>query len=419
MLTACTRRAATENTPAPIPVRSLRIEAPVQITAGQPLTIVVQTTPITATSPILLLAQGTFGLYPQRQVPLDGRATFNLTPQQTQYAGNVQLTAEAGASEKQVELEILPGPAVDPLLPAVGPNSIVADGHHWALVVATPRDKFWNPLLDHTAVTVQAQHPVAPGTDPTQGLEGMTIRTHHLLAWGHVFSRVRAGETQISVNSGAARNPARTMLEIPGLPVPFALSADHLSIPADGRQLIHLQSAQIMDAFGNVLDDGSSVTLLAEMGLAEMGLAEMGDVDRRSLPATTVDGRIYTTLQAPKRPGRMTVKAWVDGVASQPLELTFTPGPTVQPITVTLQSAAQAIVIVAGPLVGQLKQFIPDGTEVGFTITGPNGNVSNRSAPADYGYAALRLRRTDLVAGTYTVVAAVGTGSGQTTFQLP
>lgn len=409
LLITCTQGVATEAQQGQTPVRSLQIEAPIRIIAGQPLTITVRATPSTVTTPILLLAQGTFGLYPQHQLPVDGQAHFSLTPRQTQAAGTVQLTAEAGDIEKQLEFEIIPGSAADPILPAVGPRSIVADRRHWTMVVATPRDKFLNPLFDQTAVTLLAQHPVAPGADPAQGLEVMEMRTRHLLAWGRIVSRTRAGETQISVSSGAAHSPERTVLEVPGLPVPFALAADRLSVPADGRQLIHLQSSQIMDRFGNVLVDGSSVTLLAEMG----------DLDRRSLPATTVDGRIYATLQAPVHPGHMTVEAWIAGVASQPLQLAFTPGPAVQPIELAVQLDGQSIMIVAGPLIGQLNQFIPDGTEVRFTITGPDGHPESNSAPADYGYASLHLHRTGLVAGTYTVAVVVGTGSGQTTFQLP
>ena len=75
--------------------------------------------------------------------------------------------------------------------------------------------------------------------------------------------------------------------------------------------------------------------------------------------------------------------------------------------------------IVDGPLIGQLDQFITDGTDVSFTITGPDGHSISSNAPADYGYAALRLHRAGLVAGAYTVAVVVGTGSGQTTFQLP
>ncbi len=405
---ACAATASKTAKPAELPARDLQIEAPEQSRAGTPLQIVVRTTPLTATSPILLMAQGTFGLYPQRQMPVNGSATFTLPALQTQYAGMVQLTANDGAAKVQATLEILPGAPADPVLPLIGPRSIVADGKHWTVVVASVRDRFLNPVVDNTVVTLRVQHPLRPGADPITGYEIVETRTQHLVAWQRIYSRTQAGEMRISVDGGKAHSPERTVREVPGRPVPFALSANPLSLPADGRQLIQLQSEQIVDRFGNVLLDGSSVTVLAEMG----------DADHRSLPAITVDGRIYTTLQAPAQPGQMTVRAWIAGISSRPLQLTFTPGPAVKPIALTVQIDAQAIVLVAGPLIGQLEQFIPDGTEVTFTLKAPDGQAITSSAPADYGYATLHLHRPGMVAGNYTVTATVGTGTGQVTFQL-
>lgn len=407
-VTAC---ASASKTAKPIlsPAQTLQIEAPAQSQAGRVLLIVVHTTPLTATNPILLLAQGTFGLYPQRQTPINGRATFTLPALQTQYAGMVQLAAHDGHAEAQTELEILPGVAADPVLPLLGPRSIVADSNHWTVVVASLRDKFLNPVAENTVVTLRVQHPVPPGADPMAGLELIHTKTRHLIAWQRIYSRTRAGEMRVAVEGGSAHSPERTVREVPGMPVKFTLSATPLSAPADGRQLIQIQSEQIMDTFGNVLLDGANVTLLAEMG----------KIDRRSLPATTIDGRIYTTLQAPAQPGHMIVQAWVAGIASRPLELTFTPGPAVKPITVITQINAQEIVLVAGPLVGQLDQFIPDGTEVTFSLKTPDGKQVMSSALADYGYATLHWHRMGMIAGAYTVTVTVGTGTGQTSFQLP
>ena len=148
-------------------------------------------------------------------------------------------------------------------------------------------------------------------------------------------------------------------------------------------------------------------------------LAEIPGQDRRSLPATTVDGRIYTTIQAPSQPGTMIVQAWIAGVASAPLLIEFTPGPAVQPILVVTQKAATGMTVIAGPLVGQLGQFVPDGTAATFTITAPDGSMETVVAPADYGYARILLRQLTLLAGTYQVAVTAGTGQGVVTFVVP
>ena len=149
-----------------------------------------------------------------------------------------------------------------------------------------------------------------------------------------------------------------------------------------------------------------------------MVLATMLPDEQRSLPATTIDGRIYTALQAPSQPGTMTVQAWIAGVASQPLQLEFTPGPAVQPILVTSQKAANGVVLRAGPLVGQLGQFIPNGAAVTFTLTAPDGHIETFHAPADYGYAEITLRQRSLAAGVYQVTVTAGTGRGAVAFDV-
>ncbi|MFN8494571.1 MAG: hypothetical protein U0350_43620 [Caldilineaceae bacterium] len=391
------------------PVRSLTIHAPAQIQAGEPVTITVQVEPATAQDAILLLAQGTFGLYPQIQTPVQGIVHFQLTPLQTQFAGTVQWMARGGTVETRSTSTILPGPAADPILPLVGPRSIVADHEHWTMLLATPRDQFFNAVAEQSPVTFRVQHPLLPNQNPATGLEVVQTRTQHLVAWAKIYSRTHAGRTLLTANSGDAYSPERTMFETPGLPIPFALTADRLTLPADGRQLVQISSEQIMDRFGNALSDGAEVTLLADMS----------GQDRRSLPAVTVDGRIYTTLQAPIQPGEMTVQAWLGGVSSTPLHLTFTPGPAVLPIKMKVVLEPEQINITAGPLVGQLGQFIPDAAAVTFTFTTPDGQVTTYEALVDYGYATLTVRRATLLSGLYQVQASAGTGAGQTSFQLP
>jgi hypothetical protein len=237
----------------------------------------------------------------------------------------------------------------------------------------------------------------------------METYTQHLLAWARIASGNYAGAMLIAATAGFAHSPERIVSETPGLPIPFQLTADKGSLPADGRQLVRLTSSQITDRFGNVLLDGVNVTVLADIP----------GQDRRTIPATTIDGRIYTTIQAPSQPGTMTVQAWLAGVASAPLPLVFTPGPAVEPILVVTQTVATGINLIAGPLVGSLGQFIPDGAAVTFTITAPDGTVQTVVAPADYGYARILLRQLTLLPGVYQVTVNAGTGQGTVTFGVP
>jgi len=393
----------------PVPVRTLRLEVPARIKAGVPLKVAVHVDPPTATTPVLLTAQGTFGLIPQQQVAVDGVAHFRYTIRYTRFAGAVHLRASADRAETVGEVQIAPGPAVDPVLPLVGPRSIVTGGEQWTMAVTTPRDALDNPVAEHTLVTFRVQHPVPPTQAPETGVETIETYTQNLLAWTRIYSRARAGQMLIAANAGFGHSPERVVVATPGLPVSFQLTADKLEAPANGRQLVRISSDQITDRFGNVLWDGTNVTLLATMAPQE----------RRFLPATTIDGRIYTTLQAPNQPGIMTLQAWIAGVPSAPLAIHFTPGPAVQPILVTTKKVAEGILVTAGPLVGQLGQFIPDGAAVTFTITAPDGTVETVVVPADYGYTQLLLRQPALLAGRYQIAVAAGTGQGAVTLVVP
>jgi hypothetical protein len=418
-VTACDREEAAEAAPPSVAATALRLDAPSQIAAGEALALRVYTTPPNATTPILLIAQGTFGFYPLRLTPDAGRAHFTIPPVQTRHAGIVTLRATADGVLATTTVEITPGPVADPVLPLVGPRSIVADGEHWTMAVTTPRDALGNPVAEGTTLTLYAQHPTAPELPPATGLELIPTRTRNLLSWARIYSRTRAGRLLISATAGGGHSPERVVLEVPGPPLPFTLHAEPLTAPADGQQWIRLHSDQITDQYGNILLDGANATILAAMPPDAV----------RTLPATTVDGRIYTTLQAPARSGFMFVRAWIGGASSLPIMLTFTPGPAVT--TIALQSAwrADGIELTAGPLVGDRGQFVPDGTEVTFTITGPIGlshdgalpqsRVRQIVAPSEYGYATILVRTLTLLPGRYVVAAAAGTGEGNTIFEVP
>lgn len=397
------------NAPPTVAIQALQLSAPAQIAAGQPLTVVVQSEPVTATGMILLTAQGSFGYLPQQSELINGRAHFVLTPLHTQRAGQVHLLARRGALAAAHDLTIVPGPPVDPLLPLVSPRSLVADGNHATMAVMAPRDEFNNPVADGTVVVVRVQHPILPGAEPATGLAIVRTRTQHLLAWASLSSRTRAGRMLIAASAGNSHSPERFVVAVPGPPRPFTISAEPLTAPADGRQIVQIGSAPIRDRYGNQLLAGTNVTLLAAMPNGEL----------RTMPATIIDGQLAGALQAPAQPGPLFVRAWIEGISSNVLQIDFTPGPAVQRIPVVTQRTAAGVVVRAGPLVGQLDQFIPDGTEVTFRVTAPDATVITTVAPADYGYAELLLRTLTLQPGRYQVAVAAGTGSGAATFTIP
>jgi len=400
LLTACTRT----NPPAPASeIRSISISAPVDTDAGEPISLVVRGD---GDGPFFVLATGTFGSVPITGTLNGGAASLTLDSIYSSQAGAVTFFARADNAQAQATTTIRSGPPVDPILPLVGPRSIVADGAHWTMLVAVPIDRYGNPLADGFPVTIRAQHPVPEGEDPLAALEVQTGQVERLFAWVRVYSRTKAGRTFLSVNAGDAASPERDVQEVPGTPVSFALYAVPAVAVADGRQTVEISSDQIRDRFGNLLLDGMNVQLLSDSA----------DGSRRMIPTFTQDGRIYATLQSPDQPGELVLHALIDGVLSEPLSLRFTDGPAVQPFPVAMELTDTYLNLTAGPLLGPIDQFIPDGTTVYFTITDPDGVPIEAEAVAEYGYATLQLRREDLMVGAYRVKAVVGTGLVETGF---
>ena len=136
------------------------------------------------------------------------------------------------------------------------------------------------------------------------------------------------------------------------------------------------------------------------------------------MPAVTVDGRARALVPAPARPGTVTVRALAADVESAPVALTFVAGPAVDDFQVEARVQPDEIALVAGPLVGALGQFVPDGTVVTFTVTGAETPPRMETAPADGGYATAVLRTAGLEPGAYDVLVTAGTGQGHTEFRI-
>lgn len=322
----------------------------------------------------------------------------------------------------QATLQIEPGTAVEPLITLVGPRSIPADGRHWAMVVTLPQDQFANGVADGTKVTIQILHPSPPvasrqetsnqGKDnqpESANREVIEVRAAQLLTWVRLYSRTTAGRVYLAATTGGAHSIQQSLLVVPGPPAPFTLMADPVQLTADGEQLITVRTSLLEDNFGNPLFDGTAITFIAEEGSAS----------RRTLPAQLIAGKAMVQLQAPSRPGPVTVRAFVLDQASPPLRLDFGEGLALTPITVTVTIGNEEIQLRAGPLLGLLNQYIPDGSEVTLTLQRSGGVAQRITAPSESGFATAVVRRNGLVAGHYTVQVSVGVRAGEQRFELP
>jgi hypothetical protein len=394
--------------PAHLPFRlegDLPISAPASISAGESIPVTVG--PVTSVdgTPVTLVVVGSYGPRVYEGVLAGGRVQFTIPASDTMDSGVVDLLVAAEDAQASAQILVQPGPPVEPVTPLVGARSIVADGEHWSMTVVVPFDQFGNPVAEGTPVQIRAQH-------PGDRLEELVVPVEHLLAWERIFSGTKAGRTTIAVQTGGAFGPDANLEEVPGWPIPFSLSAEPGPLPADGRHLVTLRTDTLRDRFGNVVPDGTLVTFVVQEGASGL---------RRSLPGYTLGGIAEVPLQAPLEPGVLQVVATVFDVASLPLQVAFTAGPAVGTFPLVAQTASDedSLLLVGGPMLGPLEQYIPDGTPVLFQVQGEVGYMRWIESIAEAGYASARLRLVDLAPGTYRAWVFAGSGKGETEFSVP
>lgn len=398
----------------------LRILAEPTLTAGEPTTITVITESVMPLSlnqsmlmpPVqlsLLMTTGTLLLEAPR---INGVAQFQLNGSITQSAGTMTLIAQSADQRVETTMTIVPGPPVEPLLALVGPRSITADGKHWTMLTALPNDEFGNAVVTGTPVTVRTQHPATVLTTSaatTETLETITTTTEYLLAWARIFSRTKTGRITIAATAGNAHSPERTVLAVPGSPQPFTIHAEPAALTADGRQFITVITETLVDQYTNPLLDGTVVTFVVTNT----------DGTERRLPAQVIDGRATVQVQAPIVTGTLHIKALVLDTTSESLTLNFTAGLAIAPFDLEINQDEEVITFIAGPLLGPLRQYIPDGSEVIFSIqattadlnaTPPTSAAEQQRimASAKAGFASAAIRRTMLPAGRYRIAISLG-----------
>jgi hypothetical protein len=393
--------------PAPVPVvtgGTFIIQVPDSITIGSPLLVEVIAGQAPDGASLTLVWFGSGGTRLYRNTFRNKQAIFNLKETETESAGLVTLVAQAGPVRAEKKIRLLPGTPVDPLIPLVGARSVIADTNHWSMVVTVPLDRFGNPVEDGTPVLMKALR-------PDGRIEEKQTSVTNLLAWWRIYSGTKSGRTIVSVTSGGAYGSEGLLLEVAGPPVSFQLSASPLNLAADGRQLTTLRTAILRDKFGNVVEEGTLVNFRVILPTGEI----------TAIPAYTIKGIAEAPLQAPLVPGQVQIIAVALGVESEPLNITFEPGPAVGniPVNVVKEPTGKSIIIQAGPLTGRQAQLVPDGTPVQFIIKGAGNYEKTLTSNTDLGQASVTLRVADMVPGAFTVEVAAGSGKGNAQFKVP
>lgn len=350
---------------------------------------------------VTLTLQTSYAVHVQTVLIQQGLGTLILTKPWNEQRGDVTIVARVGQLQASATTTLQPSQVVEPIRPLVGARSIIANGATWSMVVVIPHDQFGNPIADASLVDITAQR-------PNQQLTRLTTKTDHLLAWQRLYSQTVAGKTLISVQSQSRFGPQAELLEVAGWPVQInvELAQPMPRISADGYTFLPIQTNLIQDAFGNVMPDGTSVVFEVDDGLGQ----------KRSINSVTIRGVAEAQILSPNRATRLTIQARIFRIISAPLVIDV-PSDGAADFMLQAVVATDVISITAGPIIGSLQQYVPDGTIALLQVNGPTRVEHTTDVVA--GYLQTTIRRSLLPSGRYLLTCWVGDRQSSQVLMIP
>jgi len=160
------------------------------------------------------------------------------------------------------------------------PTTIVADGVSTSTLTITVRDDYGNLVADGTPVVAYASRGTVTGGGNT--VNGVVTRTLH--------ASTAAGTATISVSG--ATTTGDTVRFTAGSPASAVVAPSPTQLVADGASTSQL-TITLRDAFGNLVEDGTVVTVTADLGTVSGSTGTTNGVMVRTFMAGTTLGTAH------------------------------------------------------------------------------------------------------------------------------
>lgn len=253
----------------------LKLSGARSIQAGESWTLTIELD-TTQTKVDLLLLNGLVWHHATLTTDESSTTTWEFPKDTLIYAGTSLVIARSEALEEQFSLEVKPLPQSQ-LEAITTANHLPAYGEGQSLLISLLADRWGNPLRADETLVWEINYP--DGTVNT-----LTPQTTWGIAWAWLISQGRAGRVRISLDGNG--------LDIQQVPLGAAQITLTINPPCllnDGRDLVTL-IAQVADAYGEPVADGSLITFLWESG---QGYAPtIGGIATLTLPTPT-DARTH------------------------------------------------------------------------------------------------------------------------------
>lgn len=293
-----------------------------------------------------------------------GRAELTVPTAAMRESGQHQFTVFTDAQYGELGVWVPPGPPTAGLVPIVGPSRVEADGQSPVLVTVVPTDRFGNPVASDTEIELVVRR-------PDGGEERYRGSSEALLAGIRVPSTTAVGVVSVvAIVDGVPSEPAE-FSQVAGPPARATLSTDAQQILADGRSVISVTAAEVVDSNGNPVTDGTAVRAHVD-----------GPNGSSTLDAQVVNGRAVFLFRAPSAPGDLVfrlARREFDSVATSDADVEATLDlDAVGTVSVRAEPAVRSFdarfdetgAVEIGPVLAPSGGYVADGTPANLLVDG-------------------------------------------------
>ncbi|MBX7256229.1 MAG: DUF1559 domain-containing protein, partial [Candidatus Hydrogenedentes bacterium] len=235
------------------------------------------------------------------------RITFS-----SRYPGLFLLAGTAGAGDTNS-----PGPQGEITLSALPLNSVVANGSNTVTVTSgIIQNESSLPVADGTLITVSSSRGTIQSADADSGRAGVQIATSGASIAFTVLAPTQSGTSFISAASvqGAAYGELQYEF-LPGPPVgPITWTVGEPD--GDSPVTMELVSDVIRDVFGNIVAEGTPITIWVQDGTILSPDADLGANGHQTL---AYGGRAGVVIEVSNRDSRFTLNAYADAQQTEEL----------------------------------------------------------------------------------------------------
>lgn len=345
----------------------ISINAPQSMSVGETIQVEVE---IDSKTPILIVRSpyGSQLIHPSSNEDSKNRVTYVITETITQQSGILDWTLINGKENINGQIQINPEITTKEIEVYIGPTTLMAGSRRSGMTTAVLTDRYDNVISDNH---------LAQLTRSTQGYpKKQDLRVKDGVIHYYHDATTKSGNIFTSVSSDLSNSEEYTYQVNAGIPTSCLLSTDPQHYFADGSTPLTLETNQLVDTYGNIVENGTLVSFIA--------IDKKGNISKTD--GYTIDGIAKGIIVHPAYSTALTAHAIVSNIKSNTIRITF--DEVIDKLPLTFNNAG---LLTVGPLQSYMGQMIPDGLPITLKIYKYNEVIHTTTLYSEKGSVSLSL----------------------------